>query len=348
MKIMYVSCNPAAARELSTKHEITEIQKRVMSGPTAKDVTLLPFLHLDPTELALMVADHRPDVLHLAAHGDGHALILEGAEGRALELDDRNLGNLLAGVSHRPALIVLNACSSDTMAERLAKAGTADHVVGVDAPISNGAAITMAATLYSRLAHAETLQAAFDTAAANLDLDGGRKVQACLHSAPGSENAADIRLVHRLGILASFPDIDVSLVHGLTSPDPAFRPERPSVWFMLAGVPDDALQSIIFSDDEKLAISATVRPETFLFASRKRPVDGQLKFVGTMEFYGDANLHACVTTVGRSIRCTSSSLISALQRNYFEHKSGRHLPEEISLAIEGSLRLLRRYGHGRD
>lgn len=345
MRIMYIACNPEGRSNIAVEREITELQKGILSGAGEREVVLHPFPYLQPTELAGLIADLRPDVLHFAAHGDTRSLVLHGRE-EEVELDAHTLSMLLSGVMHRPSLIVLNACSSSSMAALLADAGAADHVIGTDAAISNGNAITMASALYSRLALGATLQAAYETAVANLQLDGGR-VSARLHSASSAESAERVRLVQMLDLLASFKDVDVSLANGLTVPDRNFRPERPAIRFVLAGVPGDARQTLVFSDDERLpTVKGAVADGSTLFRSKERPAEGLIVFPNPLDFYGDAHLHACVTTSDHKARCTSSTLVAAIRRCYFEQGRFGELPGSMVTAIEGSLASLRKYREG--
>ena len=341
MRIMYVAGNPAVRRSLLVEREITDLQKVLLSGSGAREIVLLSFPHLQFSDLVGTIADVRPDVLHLAAHGDGRSLVLEGGHGE-VELDSHTLTQILS--VHRPALIVLNACTSSSMAALLADSGAADHVIGVDAPIGNGNAIIMATTLYSMLARGATIEAAFAAADANLQMGSGQEVGARLYSAPVAQSADRVRLVQRLELLASFEHIDSSLQHKLDKPDRTFRPERPAIRFALTGVPDNALQTIVFCDDEKPATTADPSSGCVLLSGRDRPVDGSVAFKPSLEFYGDAGLHACVTTSDGHIRCTSSTLVSALQRRYFERRRRDELPGLIVEAIEASLDSLRKYG----
>lgn len=345
MKIMYVANNPEGADSLQLEEEINDLQEQIEDTAGTEPIDLRIYSKLAFGRFAATVARVQPDVLHIAAHGEDGAVVLGHADRDEVKLDGKALANLLSVLPRRPRLIVLNACSSNEMAEDLVSAGGADFVIGTDAPISNVAARAMAAALYQRLASAASIADAFRIAATYVDVTDGGRCKAHLHAAGAIEDAARVQLVDPFRIMACFPVIDDYLRHGVTEPNNRFRPEYPEVLFGVAGSPPAARQTVIFTDDETVTGDSLEDARSWIIESQ--PVDGEIWLDDSCQYYGDMNWFAAVTTTDGRVVSASSKITAALQRYYFDEQWKGPLPEAIEAIVRRSMELLKSEAGGR-
>lgn len=348
MRVMYVASNPKGHGDLDLQGEINDLQERLDRGAAADPIEFRVYSDLKLGELTATIGRVRPDVLHFAAHGDGRALVLSKAGGGEVELDGAALAALLTALAVRPALVVLNACSSDRVAADLVARGGADWAIGTDATISNEAARALTAALYQRLADGSSIGDAFAIATTHVEAVDGGAVGATLHPAGRMAEARAVRLVDRLRILACLPAIESWLDEELVEPAGKYRPEKPEVQFCVAGAPAAARQTVFFTDDE------TVRPgeggsmeeaRSWIFESQ--PIDGEIWVEDAFRYWGDMAWYAAVTTTDRRVLCAAAMTGEALQRYYFDERWRGELPPKLGELVERTIAHLRRESGGR-
>lgn len=338
----------AAFDSLQLEREISDVRARLDRGVGADPIDFRPYPHLAVGDLADTIRRAMPDVLHIAAHGDGDAVVLAHPSGGDVALDGAKLAALLGALAVRPRLIVINACSSDKMAQTLAAAKAADFVIGTDASITNDAARAMAAALYQRLADGASLADAFTVALVNLDLIDDGAVGATLHPLDGFERARSVRLVDSLRIVACLPVVEEWLEADLTVPGKDFRPEMPEVLFGVAGAPSAARQTVLFTDDETVTASKEESlEEARSWIIESQPKYGEIWMASSYPYYGDMSWYAAVTTTDRRVVGAASSTVDALRRYYLDELFRGPLPPEIEAVVLKSLDCLTRNGGSR-
>jgi len=201
MKVLFVASNSQENDPLASLNlikEMTELQKRFLSmGYT--DFAFLPDLSLE--DLPNAVRDRRPDVLHLAAHGNNQFLSFTNTTGRAFRIDADMLRALLQ--NQPPKLVYLNSCDSHAIAEALVATGAARVAIGTSATISNQAARAAAVTFYENIMAGRSVKVAFEQCDQMLRAMNDGTVRAQVFAAPTVTLASEIlRPVVRL--VASF------------------------------------------------------------------------------------------------------------------------------------------------
>jgi hypothetical protein len=345
---MYVASNPEGADTLLIDREISDMRDRLDRSANADPIDFSAYPNLAVGDLAEKVRRFRPDVLHLAAHGEDDALALAHPVDGSVALDGRKLAALLAAVSVKPKLIVLNACSSDGMAAELAAAGAADFVIGTDAPISNDGARAMAASLYQRLADGASVADAFTVARTNLDLIDAGEVGATLHPVQALEAARAVKLVDPMRIVACLPVIEEWLDAELAAPGRGFRPEMPKVQFGVAGSPAAARQTVFFTDDETVTKpKGGSLEEARSWIVESQPWKGEIWMPDAYCYYGDMSWYVAVTTTDRRVVSTAATTVEALRRYYFDELWRGQLPKVIADVVLRSLACLELHGGSR-
>ncbi|MBW6530523.1 CHAT domain-containing protein [Sphingomonas sp. RRHST34] len=348
MRVMYVASNPKGHDDLDLPGEINDLQELLERGAGADPIEFRIYSDLRLNALTATIGRFRPDVLHFAAHGDGRSLLLSKGDGSEVELDGRALAALLKGLSARPRLVVLNACSSESVAAELVAHGGADWAIGTDATITNDAARSLTAALYQRLADGSSIGDAFAIATTHVEVADHGAVGATLHPTGRWEEAGGVRLVDPLRIVACLPVLDGWLDEGLTEPAGDFRPENPQVQFCVAGAPAAARQTVFFTDDE------SVRPgkgesleeaRSWIFESQ--PVAGEIWIADAHEYWGDMAWYVAVTTTDRRVVSASAMMSEALRRHYLDERWRGELPPSLKELVERTIAHLEREGGSR-
>ena len=106
--------------------------------------------------------DLHPEIVHFSGHGSPTLIAFDAGnvENRAEQhLPYDVVHSILSATDHRPKLIVLNACNSDTVGPKFLEC--ADHVIAMSASVSDLAASAFAAALYAALGAGQSLASAF-------------------------------------------------------------------------------------------------------------------------------------------------------------------------------------------
>lgn len=337
MKILYIASNPENAAPLQVEKELNLLREKIDQIQTSEHIDLRTYSNVKVDNLPFLVAQLDPDILHFSAHGRDDGIVLAHEERGHVHLTGERLANLLAAISVRPKLIVINACSSSAMAGQLTE--VADFVVGTDAPISNVGARTMAAILYQQLANGASVGDAFATAVPLLDTVDAGQVASQLFPLDHEEQARRTFAANPLRLVACFPKIDQWLDNKHTEPQKGFNRDIPYVKFGVAGAPPTTRQLTIFTDDE------TIIPEdeeASLADARGwfeecQAVHGEIWIEDDASYFGDLQWYAAVTTGDRRIFSCTSSMVEALRRYYFVEQWRGELPPLIAEIIEQTL-----------
>lgn len=336
MKILYIAGNPDDAPALQVEREINLLREKLDNSDSARQVDLRVYSHLKIDDLPDIIARVKPDILHFAAHGKDESIILAHEERGHVALDGERLAAILGAVSLRPKLVLINACESAAMAEKVAV--QADFVIGTDAPISNVGARSMAATLYSMLARGVPLGKAFDAARAMLGVVDEGEVDVRIFPIGAEDLASRFQLGDPLRIVASIPQLDTALGNNQTAPPRNFNSMTPKVEFGIVGAPASTRSLQILTDD----VEEQPKDGQSLFDARGwmiegQPSHGELWIEEDCELYGDGWWYASVITAEREIFCAQATTVEALTRYYFDEGWRGELPPKFAAAVRETI-----------
>jgi len=125
--------------------------------PAAIDVREIACLALH--ELARLLDEHRPAVMHIAAHSRFGGIMLS-LDGEVLSVGMAAFQATVLRGRPPPRLVVLNLCGSAGSARAVAAAATSTATVGWPGPVDDDQARTFARLLYPALATNATIAAA--------------------------------------------------------------------------------------------------------------------------------------------------------------------------------------------
>lgn len=332
MKVLFVASNPEDSASLNLESEITELQRRFIEaeGEPVKFI-FQPRICLE--DLPRLLIYHKPDVLHLSAHGNEQDLVMTRGDGTKVKLEATALLTFMRGA--RPKVVLLNACNSQSMAEELA--AEVDVAIGSTAAITNLAARAAAVAFYERMLKGLPLEDAFDVA---------RSLAVTLQ-----DKTVDLRLFAKPGI-----DCKTVTLHRVPRLIAHFEPFKPrarqqafEVYFGVAGIPSTTTQLLIFTDDRDYAANDDYL-EQLCSLTHRPPTRGIVWSDDLWPIEGDMRMFATGVTSDGTTFSVASTVTDALETAYTHHAS--EPPPEIVLdAIErlrlqdGSKIVFRKSGH---
>jgi CHAT domain-containing protein len=158
-----VSASPESAVRLAVDREFRELRAVIDASPHCDEfiVEIEPGASYDTLEKALQVS--RPHILHLSCHGDAAGNLHLADKGDEIEdIPAEMFLRLLELLPGDLELVVLNACRSDVIAERIPP--IVAHAIGMRDALRDKAAIDFTGKLYENLAAGASLRDAFDRA----------------------------------------------------------------------------------------------------------------------------------------------------------------------------------------
>jgi hypothetical protein len=284
------------------EHEINELTVRISATPGERIQSIfLPNCRIE--DLPHEIAKHRPDVLHIAAHGDERYLYLADASGEPISITAEMLANFLPAESP-PQLIYLNACETAETANYLKK--YVPMVIGAPTPISNLSARAAAGVFYARVSEGNTVQQAFD-AAKSLGQALHREGEWVL--AKNADTDSGVRLCESFQLVARFYEL---------------RPTKAGVYEFEVGVigcPSATQQVVLFTDEWAFNINAEEEDESEMayelaMVGRHNVHRSTMWFHQTWGSESDFRVYAVAITPDGKMLTTTDMLCRAVERYY--------------------------------
>jgi hypothetical protein len=305
VQVLYVASNPIDRSDLELDREITELQRRfAMPGAEAVKFAFLPNIRVE--DLPGELSRYKPDVLHIAAHGETQSLALSDEAGTSVPLTAEMLRAFLPP-EHIPRLIYLNACDSETIAQTIVDAAQVPMAIGTTAPITNRAARAAAVAFYERVLAGTTVASAFEACEQMLRAMSGSGASATFHRSDAGVDAAR-EVLHAVPIIIA--DFE-------TSPP---RQDRGHYLFRLgiSGCPTSTTQVIFFTDDESFVNDIDTLEDDLSLIVRSTPVVGVLWSPkgAPWRAEGDHRLAAVGLKAGEGYFALESTLCKALEKRY--------------------------------
>lgn len=167
--VLYLATSPKNEERLRVDEEAREIREAIRKSDNPQRVEFSDRWAVRQTDLLQALNETNPDIVHFGGHGasDG-SIVLEDQFGNAALLDKERLSVVVGAAAKHVRLIVFNVCYSDEEAEKVLR--HVDATIGMTDSISDVAAKTFAAQLYSSIGFGLDLQTAFNQARAAIVL----------------------------------------------------------------------------------------------------------------------------------------------------------------------------------
>lgn len=298
MKVLYISSNHAKNSTLMVEHEITELQRDAIYGVGRRmEFVFLPALPFEDVENQILV--HKPDIVHISAHGEEDSLELVDSKGNPRKLTDVALRVLLA--PSPPKLVYLNACDSAALAEAITD--IVPFAIGTKAPITNFAARKGAVAFYRALAQGRTLSSAFASSESTVKLLGD--IETSLFPESG-ESASDPVFYEPIRLVAHFHDHKTEFTKATADFD-----------IGVAGCPASTVQ-IVFTTNDRAFLSDDddSLEDDLCSVSLDMPWNGEVWLDYAWNSWGDIKIFALIITASGEHFSVSSTLCDALTAFY--------------------------------
>lgn len=192
LRILMLGASPEGDLRIAREH--TRIRRAVEVSVHRDLVDIDPRLSATTQDLLEGIAKFRPHVVHFSGHGGEELVSFED------ELDERHSGivvtanafaSVCAATDDPPMVVVLNACQSASIADRLVQR-FAPIAIGMHEDIDDGDALHYATALYSSIANGHSVGSAHLAGKAAVELAGGEHELPYLVAADGVDPSAVI------------------------------------------------------------------------------------------------------------------------------------------------------------
>ena len=213
--VLVASANPLDTTRLALDEEVRSLTASVRATPARDSITIESAWALRPYDLLVELNEHKPEVLHFSGHGmaDGQLVFVDEA-GKPKPVDGAAISSTLVTAGESVRVVVLNACFSADLAERLTE--HVDVAVGMDRPVGDEAARVFAQAFYSALGYGASVGRAFDQARTALMLEGFPEHDITRLSAKDGVDPYEVFLVDRALVPGEEPADDVESLRRVT------------------------------------------------------------------------------------------------------------------------------------
>lgn len=172
-KILFLSANPEPKSPLAVDREYRRIAKCLQTTRYRDRVELISWPDTHTSDLAKLLHDQRPDIVHFSGHGKpSGSLLMRNSTGLPHPVPPEVIASYLARRNDSVRLVVLNACYSQALARRLQD--DIHCVVGMTTEVTDKAAITFAERFYEALFDNRPFDAAFGDSCSAIAAEGFR------------------------------------------------------------------------------------------------------------------------------------------------------------------------------
>jgi len=171
-RILFLASDPTNTSRLRLGEEFREISEQLMLalGRDYFDL-LLPQLSLRPKDIARVLLNTKPHIVHFSGHGDSEgALCFEDNNGQVYLVQPEALAALFEQLSDQVQCVILNACYSEIQARAISK--HIGYVIGMNKAVSDRAAIAFSLGFYQALGAGRSIDEAFRFGCVQMQLHG--------------------------------------------------------------------------------------------------------------------------------------------------------------------------------
>jgi hypothetical protein len=169
-KVLFLASSPVDQARLRLDKEVREIREGLKRSNERASFELIPWFAAKISDLRRGLLDHSPQIVHFAGHGDDDGILVEGDNGRAVQVPLDALADLFGLCRGHVECVILNACRSEGQAEAIAE--QIPYVIGMSTAIKDRAAIEFAVGFYDALGAGRHIEEAFQFAKNAVALEG--------------------------------------------------------------------------------------------------------------------------------------------------------------------------------
>jgi hypothetical protein len=246
VKVLYIAGTPDESKPLLEVAEVTELAL-LFRGAGGRGHEFLSLPDIAVHQIRDVVTQFKPDVVHLAAHGDGGILRIRNSAGKPAAVTEEILKSFLEGLEI--ALVYLNACDSSNLARGVV--GSIPAAVGFEGKVSNAIARQAAVMFYKEILSGASLLEAHRLSsgyvAATTSALGCRSVLEGIESARNRRLCVPLILVARIAGLIEDGRRRMQVgVHGVMQ-----RPTQVLICLCEQELEEGILRSADFDDEDR-------------------------------------------------------------------------------------------------
>lgn len=157
---LYIAAAPKNVATLQVDHEFKKIKEALEAG-TNRDhfELLLPLLSVTLEDFLQARHRFRPAIIHFSGHGLEEGLLFATSQNTFQVVPTEILEDVFKGMEAYTRLVVLNACYASAQAKLISANGI--YVMGMNAPVTDSAALYLSENFYRFLADGQKVQEAF-------------------------------------------------------------------------------------------------------------------------------------------------------------------------------------------
>jgi len=168
--ILYIAASPKNIATLQVDYEFKKIKAALEAG-TARDQfeLLLPLLSVTLEDFLQAKHRFKPSVIHFSGHGLEEGLLFATSQNVFQVIPAEILEDVFKGMEAYTKVVVLNACYASAQAKIISANGI--YVMGMNAPVTDDAALYLSENFYRFLADGQEVYEAFHNIRSLLQLN---------------------------------------------------------------------------------------------------------------------------------------------------------------------------------
>lgn len=171
IKILFLAADPNRPKTLQLDEEIRSITQKIRASEYRDSLDLVSKWAVRPDDLLQYLNEHKPHIVHFSGHGNsGGEILLVDNNGISKPIGQQTLTTLFTTLKGNIRVVILNACDSQVQAQAITE--VIDCAIGMNAAISDPAAITFAAAFYRAIGFGCSVKKAFEQGKISLMLEG--------------------------------------------------------------------------------------------------------------------------------------------------------------------------------
>lgn len=168
--VLFLAANPSGTSQLSLDEESRSIQEKIRLSEYRDSIHFESRWAVRPSDIFQAINEANPTIVHFSGHGtETGDLVLSNPDNTVKMVAKEAITAAMATVSDAIRLVVFNTCFSEAQAIDVVE--HIESAIGMSDSISDDAACTFAAQLYSSIGFGRSLQSSFKQAVAGLLLE---------------------------------------------------------------------------------------------------------------------------------------------------------------------------------
>lgn len=156
--ILYIAASPKNIAALQVDYEFKKIKEAVESGQDRFKL-LLPLLSVTLEDFLQAKHKYKPAVIHFSGHGLEEGLLFATSQNSFQVIPAEILTDVFKGMEAYTKVVVLNACYASAQAKIISQNGI--YVLGMNAPVTDDAAIYLSQHFYRFLSDGQDVAEIF-------------------------------------------------------------------------------------------------------------------------------------------------------------------------------------------